>query len=67
MKAVGYTRYGIPDDLEVKEIEKPAPSQGQVLVRVKAASINSWDWDKVKGILFYWTLSTGHCRKENNY
>ena len=52
MKAVGYTRYGLPDDLKLIEIEKPTPKEGQVLVKVKAASINSWDWDKVKGILF---------------
>jgi len=49
MKAIYYDRYGTPDVLKVKEIEKPVPKDDEVLVRVHAASINSWDWDMIRG------------------
>jgi len=45
MKAIYYDRYGTPDDLTLTEIPKPVPKDDEVLVRVHAASINSWDWD----------------------
>jgi NADPH:quinone reductase-like Zn-dependent oxidoreductase len=44
MKALIRDRYGPPDVLEVREVERPAPREGEVLVRVHAASINDWDW-----------------------
>ena len=43
MKAVVYTKYGSPDVLQLKEVEKPVPRDDEVLVKVHAASINSWD------------------------
>lgn len=43
MKAIRYTRYGSPDVLELSEVEKPAPNDHQVLVRVHAASVNTVD------------------------
>lgn len=49
MKAIVYNRYGPPDVLEYKEIETPAPKDNEVLIRVHAASINSWDWDMLTG------------------
>jgi NADPH:quinone reductase-like Zn-dependent oxidoreductase len=49
MKAVVYKKYGSPDVLELKEVEKPAPRDNEVLIRVHAASINSWDWDMLTG------------------
>jgi NADPH:quinone reductase-like Zn-dependent oxidoreductase len=46
MKAMVWTAYGRPEEvLRLQEVEKPAPGDGEVLVRVHAASINSWDWD----------------------
>jgi NADPH:quinone reductase-like Zn-dependent oxidoreductase len=44
MKAILYTKYGPPDVLELREVEKPSPNQGEVLVRVHAASINALEW-----------------------
>ncbi|MCD7059941.1 NAD(P)-dependent alcohol dehydrogenase [Pelagibacterium xiamenense] len=49
MRAVTYERYGGPDDLTISEVAKPAPRNDEVLVRVHAASINSWDWDMLVG------------------
>jgi NADPH:quinone reductase-like Zn-dependent oxidoreductase len=44
MKALIRDRYGLPDVLEVREIEQPIPKEDEVLVRVHAASLNEWDW-----------------------
>ncbi len=44
MKALIRDRYGPPDVLEVRDVEHPVPKEGEVLVRVHAASINDWDW-----------------------
>ena len=41
MKAIEYCEYGSPDVLKVDEIEKPVPKDNEVLVRVRAASLNS--------------------------
>ena len=45
MKAAWYERYGPPDVVELREIEKPVPADDQVLVRVRAASVNRTDLD----------------------
>jgi NADPH:quinone reductase-like Zn-dependent oxidoreductase len=52
MKAVVYTQYGAPDVLKLEEIEKPAPGDNEVLVRVLAASVNDWDWGLLRGTPF---------------
>jgi NADPH:quinone reductase-like Zn-dependent oxidoreductase len=49
MKAVVYTKYGSPDVLQLKDVEKPTPKDNEVLVKVFASSINSWDWDLLRG------------------
>ena len=49
MKALIRDRYGLTDVLEVREIERPVPQPGEVLVRVHAASINDWDWGLLQG------------------
>lgn len=43
MKAILCTKYGPPDVLELKDVEKPVPRQEQVLVKIHAASINTAD------------------------
>lgn len=49
MKAIVYHKYGSPDELKLTEVEKPAPKDNEVLIRVSASSINSWDWDRLTG------------------
>ncbi|TFH34464.1 MAG: NAD(P)-dependent alcohol dehydrogenase [Dehalococcoidia bacterium] len=49
MKAIVYHNYGAPDVLHLEEVDKPAPEEDEVLIEVHAASINSWDWDLLRG------------------
>jgi NADPH:quinone reductase-like Zn-dependent oxidoreductase len=49
MKAIVFTKYGPPDGLELKEVVKPSPKDDEVLLKVHAASINSWDWELLRG------------------
>jgi len=51
MKAVVRARYGSPDVLELREIEKPALADDGVVVRVRAASVNRLDWYTMSGPL----------------
>jgi len=44
MKAVVYTQYGSPDVLQLMDVAKPEPKDDQVLVKVRAASINALDY-----------------------
>src|SRR5437867_4597905 len=49
MKAIVYRRYGSPDVLESAEIEKPTPGDDEVLIRVRAASLNPLDRHIMRG------------------
>ncbi len=49
MRAVVWTRYGPPDVLQQQDLERPIPKDDEVLVKVHAASINSWDWELLNG------------------
>ncbi|MCX6082214.1 MAG: NAD(P)-dependent alcohol dehydrogenase [Chloroflexi bacterium] len=52
MKAIVYTQYGSPDVLRLQEVEKPAPKDDEVLVKVQAASVNALDWHLLTADIF---------------
>jgi len=41
MKAVLHTKYGLADELQIKEIEKPVPKDNEVLIKIHATSVTS--------------------------
>ena len=49
MKAIVYHEYGSPDVLKCEEIEKPVPKDDEVLIKVRAASVNPLDWRLMNG------------------
>ena len=51
MKAVRFDRYGGPEVLELREVERPAPTEGEVLIEVKAAGINPGEIAIREGLL----------------
>src|SRR5947208_8774543 len=48
MKAIVYCDYGL-DNLKLQDIEKPAPTDDQLLIRVRAVSVNPYDWHFIEG------------------
>jgi len=44
MKAAVYTKYGQPDVLHIKQVNKPIPNKNEILLRIKATAVNSGDW-----------------------
>ena len=59
MKAIVYYHYGTPDVLQYQEIEKPIPADDQVLIQVRAASANPYDWHFIRGTPSFIRLFTG--------
>ncbi|MFN2240911.1 MAG: NAD(P)-dependent alcohol dehydrogenase [Anaerolineae bacterium] len=50
MKAIVCTKYGSPDELQLKEVPKPGPKDDQVLVKIHAASLNAADLETLRGV-----------------
>jgi len=59
MKAAVYRKYGAPDVLQVEDVERPAPRDDQVLVRVRAAALNPLDSHLMRGRPPIFRLMTG--------
>jgi NADPH:quinone reductase-like Zn-dependent oxidoreductase len=59
MKAIIYKKYGGPDQLYEDDITIPVPRKNEVLIRTHASSINSWDWDLLRGKPFLVRLLGG--------
>jgi len=53
MKAMQYSGYGDPSLLKMVEMERPIPTEGQLLVKVNAAAVNPIDWKLHDGSLRY--------------
>lgn len=59
MKAIMYEKYGLPDVLELKDVERPTPLDDEVLVAVYAASVNAYDWHFLTADIFLIRLMGG--------
>ena len=66
MKAIVYPQYGSPDVLSLEDIEKPFPGDDEVLVKIMAVSINSWDWDMLTGRPLEYRLLSGLFKPKSN-
>jgi len=59
MKAIVYEKYGPPNVLQLREIEKPVPKENKVLIRIRAASVTFGDLAAVKGEPFMVRFTLG--------
>ena len=65
MKAFIYERYGSPQMLRMAEVDEPAPSTGEVLVRVLAVSVNPADWHCLRGKPLFARTTVGLVRPKH--
>ena len=59
MKAAVYSRYGAPDVVQIKDVEKPVARDNEVLIRVRAASVNPYDWHFMRGVPYVVRIVAG--------
>src|SRR2546429_2205444 len=65
MKTAFYTQYGPPDVVKITEVEKPAPKDDEVLIKVRAASVNPYDWHFMRGMPYVLRLGAGLRQPKN--
>ena len=59
MRAIVYCEYGTADNLRLEPVEKPTPTDDQMLVKVKSAAVNPLDWHFIRGTPYVMRLSAG--------
>ena len=59
MKAIVYTEYGPPEVLQFTEVEKPTPKDDEVLLKIRAASVNPLDWHFMRGSPYLMRIASG--------
>ena len=65
MRAIAQEEFGSPDILELKEVDKPSVGDQEVLIRVRAASANPWDWHFMRGMPYISRPQAGWRRPKN--
>jgi NADPH:quinone reductase-like Zn-dependent oxidoreductase len=63
VKAISYNRYGSPDVLKCEEVRKLAVGDDEVLIRVRAAAVNPYDWHFMRGEPYPVRIAAGGLRK----
>ena len=66
MRAITQAAFGSADVLQLREVPKPSPLAGEVLVRICAASPNPWDWHFMRGLPYISRLAGAGLRKPKN-
>jgi len=59
MKAAVNRRYGPPDVVQIEDVEKPSPKDNEVLIKVRAASVNPYDWHFMRGTPYLLRMMAG--------
>jgi NADPH:quinone reductase-like Zn-dependent oxidoreductase len=59
MRAAIYERYGPPDVVQITDVEPPVPNDLEVLIKVRAASVNPYDWHFMRGLPYVLRLMAG--------
>ena len=65
MKAVVHRCYGSPDVLALEDVAKPKPASNEVLVRVRAVSVNPLEWHGMRGEPYVMRVTSGIGRPNN--
>ncbi len=65
MKAIVYEKYGSPDVLQIKEIEKPYPKDNEVLIKIIATTVSAVDSIFRNGNSFFARMATGILKPKN--
>lgn len=65
MQAIVQDRYGLPDVLSLRSVPRPTPGPGRVLIRVRAAALNFYDWHMITGMPYMARSVAGWRRPKN--